>query len=83
MQLFAIDNCVQDWRIAMSWKRVGQIMAELTVCAVHPVPGSFYFTWTEIHADGETVTSVQVSAHAQGRYGRSVEQFIHKGFSHW
>ena len=44
----------------MSWKRVGQIIAELSVCAVHPVPGSFYFTWTEIHADGETVTSVQV-----------------------
>ncbi len=45
----------------MSWRRVGQIIAELSVCAVHPVPGSFYFTWTEIHADGETVTSVLVS----------------------
>lgn len=30
----------------MSWSRVGQIMFELLICAIHPVPGAFYFTWT-------------------------------------
>ena len=60
MQLFAIDNCVEDWRIAMSWQRVAQIAIEVAVCAVHPIPGAFYFTWSTIHADGVTVTSVQV-----------------------
>jgi potassium intermediate/small conductance calcium-activated channel subfamily N protein 3 len=58
VQLFSIDNCVEDWRIAMSMHRVTQIICELSICAVHPVPGSFHFQWTTIHADGKTVTSV-------------------------
>ncbi|KAI0212646.1 Small conductance calcium-activated potassium channel protein, partial [Lamellibrachia satsuma] len=59
-QLFSIDNCVEDWRIAMSAQQVAQIITELVVCAIHPVPGSFFFTWTTIHADGEVVTSEKV-----------------------
>jgi potassium intermediate/small conductance calcium-activated channel subfamily N len=50
---------VEDWRIALSMQRVAQILVELTVCAIHPVPGSFYFTWTTVHANGVTVTSEQ------------------------
>src|SRR5437764_1160576 len=38
-QLFMIDNCADDWRIAMTWQRVGMISLELAVCAVHPIPG--------------------------------------------
>ena len=60
LQLFAIDNCVEDWRIAISVQRVTQVVAELFVSAIHPVPGSFYFTWTTIHADGEVVTTESV-----------------------
>lgn len=41
-----IDNCADDWRIAITWQRIGMILAELLVCAVHPVPGEYYFTWT-------------------------------------
>ena len=74
LQLFMIDNCADDWRIAMTWQRMMQIGKresdyfhyiykfhskifqsdslknisgmELLVCAVHPVPGRFYFLWT-------------------------------------
>ena len=65
IQLFMIDNCADDWRIAMTWQRMMQIGKwerdrdrskmrlshvrpgmELLVCAVHPVPGRFYFLWT-------------------------------------
>lgn len=45
-QLFMIDNCADDWRIAMTWQRVMQISIEMLICAVHPVPGEYYFTWT-------------------------------------
>lgn len=45
-QLFLIDNCADDWRIAMTWQRVSQISFELIICAVHPVPGEHYFLWT-------------------------------------
>lgn len=41
-----IDNCADDWRIAMTWKRNVQIAIELIICAIHPVPGEHYFIWT-------------------------------------
>lgn len=41
-----IDNCADDWRIAMTWQRICQITLELTICAVHPIPGQYYFEWT-------------------------------------
>lgn len=45
-QLFMIDNCADDWRIAMTWQRSCQISMELGICAVHPIPGQYYFLWT-------------------------------------
>lgn len=45
-QLFMIDNCADDWRIAMTWQRIAQITTELIICAVHPIPGEYYFKWT-------------------------------------
>ena len=41
-----IDNCADDWRIAMTWQRMSQIGLELAICAVHPVPGKYSFVWT-------------------------------------
>ncbi|XP_055715651.1 small conductance calcium-activated potassium channel protein [Phlebotomus papatasi] len=46
VQLFMIDNCADDWRIAMTWQRMSQITLELCICAVHPIPGQYYFLWT-------------------------------------
>jgi len=61
-QLFVIDNCIDDWRIAVSCRTFFQIAVELIVCVIHPPPlGSHYFVWRTVHADGETVTSPQVS----------------------
>lgn len=45
-QLFMIDNCADDWRIAMTWQRISQITLELCICAIHPIPGENYFEWT-------------------------------------
>ncbi|XP_014244606.1 small conductance calcium-activated potassium channel protein isoform X1 [Cimex lectularius] len=46
VQLFMIDNCADDWRIAMTWQRMAQIGTELVICAIHPIPGQYYFLWT-------------------------------------
>ncbi|KAF6208579.1 hypothetical protein GE061_017037 [Apolygus lucorum] len=46
VQLFMIDNCADDWRIAMTWQRIAQITTELVICAIHPIPGQYYFLWT-------------------------------------
>ncbi len=41
-----IDNCADDWRIAMTWQRMMMIVVEVVICAVHPIPGRYYFLWT-------------------------------------
>ncbi|KAL0271672.1 UNVERIFIED_CONTAM: hypothetical protein PYX00_008689 [Menopon gallinae] len=46
VNLFMIDNCADDWRIAMTWQRICQISVELAICAVHPIPGDYAFLWT-------------------------------------
>lgn len=49
VQLFMIDNCVEDWRIAMTWQRISQILVEMIVCFIHPIPGNFSFIWINKH----------------------------------
>ncbi|XP_069360392.1 small conductance calcium-activated potassium channel protein isoform X13 [Maniola hyperantus] len=60
VQLFMIDNCADDWRIAMTWQRIAQIALELAICAVHPIPGEYTFTWTTKLANKGGVIGVEV-----------------------
>ena len=60
LQLFAVDNCIDDWRIAMSAQRSVQLSIELAVCAIHPLPGAFYFTWTPVESRHGPVTPERV-----------------------
>nr|XP_020452553.1 small conductance calcium-activated potassium channel protein 3-like isoform X2 [Monopterus albus] len=46
IQLFMVDNGADDWRIAMTFERILLVMLELLVCAIHPIPGQYVFTWT-------------------------------------
>uniref|UniRef100_A0A8B9LF14 Potassium calcium-activated channel subfamily N member 1 n=1 Tax=Astyanax mexicanus TaxID=7994 RepID=A0A8B9LF14_ASTMX len=41
-----VDNGADDWRIAMTYERILFIVLELLVCAIHPIPGHYVFTWT-------------------------------------
>jgi len=49
LQLFVVDNCIDDWRIAMSARRVLQLALELAVCSLHPPPFAFYFQWRPVY----------------------------------
>jgi len=61
VQLFMIDNCADDWRIAMTLKRLGQILLELVICVIHPIPYELYFTWTtRLNNHGGRLVSTQV-----------------------
>ncbi|XP_019116755.1 small conductance calcium-activated potassium channel protein 1b isoform X2 [Larimichthys crocea] len=46
IQLFMVDNGADDWRIAMTFERILFVVLELLVCAIHPIPGQYVFTWT-------------------------------------
>ncbi|XP_077988561.1 small conductance calcium-activated potassium channel protein 2-like [Glandiceps talaboti] len=50
IQLFLVDNCADDWRIAMTWQRCLLITMELVICAIHPIPGRYTFKWTTFYA---------------------------------
>ena len=38
IEIFKVDNSVDDWRIAISPIRVLRILAELLICIIHPLP---------------------------------------------
>nr|XP_057928701.1 small conductance calcium-activated potassium channel protein 1b isoform X3 [Doryrhamphus excisus] len=46
IQLFMVDNGADDWRIAVTFERVLFVALELLVCAIHPIPGQYVFSWT-------------------------------------
>ncbi|MGH0158465.1 UNVERIFIED_CONTAM: hypothetical protein FKN15_039501 [Acipenser sinensis] len=45
-KLFMVDNGADDWRIAMTYERIFFLCLEILVCAIHPIPGNYKFTWT-------------------------------------
>ncbi|PVD19346.1 hypothetical protein C0Q70_19833, partial [Pomacea canaliculata] len=61
VKLFAVDNCVEDWRIAISWRRMIQLFVEILICAIHPIPGNFTFEWTVIKAEDKASVARVVS----------------------
>lgn len=44
----------------MTWQRIAQIALELAICAVHPIPGQYNFTWTTKLANKGGVIGVEV-----------------------
>uniref|UniRef100_A0A1I8JL70 Cytochrome b561 domain-containing protein n=1 Tax=Macrostomum lignano TaxID=282301 RepID=A0A1I8JL70_9PLAT len=60
IQLFSIDNCIEDWRIAITSRRVAQMLAEVCICAVHPVPNTLNFAWQTYIPHDRTSRTVQV-----------------------
>jgi len=58
VQLFVVENCVDDWRIALSWRAALQITVELLVCSVHPMPGTSNFTTWDALNDSRNSQSV-------------------------
>lgn len=51
VQLFTINNSMEDWRLAITARRVVTVGLEILVCAVHPVPGEFYMSWMTTDSD--------------------------------
>jgi len=61
VQLFVVENCVDDWRIALSWRAALQITVELVVCSVHPMPGTSHFTsWDALNDSRNSQSVVRV-----------------------
>ncbi|KAM7537681.1 hypothetical protein Aperf_G00000070243 [Anoplocephala perfoliata] len=43
--ILSFDDSIEDWQIAWDPARVAKLAIEILVCAIHPVPGNFVFSW--------------------------------------
>jgi hypothetical protein len=43
--LYCVDNSIDDWRIALTRKKIFLIILEIFICMVHPIPGHFIIEW--------------------------------------
>ncbi|KAK1155446.1 intermediate conductance calcium-activated potassium channel protein 4-like [Acipenser oxyrinchus oxyrinchus] len=53
IRMFMIDHSVEDWRIALTARRIFSISLELVVCALHPVPLAWLPGSREEGVDGD------------------------------
>ncbi|KAK7108191.1 small conductance calcium-activated potassium channel protein-like [Littorina saxatilis] len=58
VQLFTINNSMEDWRLALTPRRVVTICVEFVVCAVHPIPGLYEISWLTMDSDNHLTASV-------------------------
>lgn len=52
VQLFTVNNSMDNWRLALTKRRILAFVAEFVVCMVHPIPGEFYIRWYTTDSDG-------------------------------
>jgi hypothetical protein len=41
LKLYATQNSLEHWRVALNNKRISLIILEILICAIHPIPRSF------------------------------------------
>jgi hypothetical protein len=66
MSLYSIRNSIDDWRIALTGKKLFLIIAEILICIIHPIPQHFPRTWSlsepnTTSADVDISTTVYIS----------------------
>ncbi|CAF0944417.1 unnamed protein product [Rotaria sordida] len=49
LSLYCVDNSIDDWRIALTQKKIFLIILEALVCIIHPIPGHFLVEWSSQH----------------------------------
>ncbi|XP_076467194.1 small conductance calcium-activated potassium channel protein-like [Babylonia areolata] len=53
VRLFTINNSMEDWRLAITPRRLAAMAVEMAVLLVHPVPGDFHVSWMTMDSDGD------------------------------
>jgi hypothetical protein len=46
LTLYCVDNSIDDWRIALTRKKIFLIILEAFICMIHPIPGHFLVEWS-------------------------------------
>ncbi|VDP95217.1 unnamed protein product [Echinostoma caproni] len=53
IKLFSVNNCIEDWRIATSPRKMGFVVLEVLLCMIHPPPILSNYMWPsdQLHSD--------------------------------
>jgi hypothetical protein len=46
LNLYCVDNSIDDWRIALTRTKIFSILFEAFICMIHPIPGHFLVEWS-------------------------------------
>jgi hypothetical protein len=46
LSLYCVDNSIDDWRIALTRRKIFSILFEAFICMIHPIPGHFLVEWS-------------------------------------
>jgi hypothetical protein len=46
LNLYCVDNSIDDWRIALTRTKICSIIFEAFICSIHPIPGHFIIEWS-------------------------------------
>ena len=61
LSLFALTNCFEDWRHALTGSKLFSILLEMLICAIHPIPNRFPRHWNRSNATVTTVEPTTIS----------------------
>jgi len=50
LSLYCVDNSIDDWRIALTRRKIFLILFEAFICMIHPIPGHFLVEWSSQYA---------------------------------
>ena len=51
IKLFTVNNSMEDWRVALTYRHVISIVIEMLVVGIHPMPGDYKITWRTTDVD--------------------------------
>ncbi|BFZ09660.1 hypothetical protein BsWGS_12699 [Bradybaena similaris] len=60
VQLFTVNNSMDNWRLAINCQRILSAVSEILICMIHPIPGEFYVSWYTTDSDGDQSEPVRV-----------------------
>ncbi|CAF0879252.1 unnamed protein product [Rotaria sp. Silwood1] len=63
LNLYCVDNSIDDWRIALTRTKIFSILFEAFICMIHPIPGHFLVEWSSQYVKKVETSFNFVNAH--------------------
>jgi hypothetical protein len=72
MNLYCVDNSIDDWRIVLTRTKIFTILLEAFICMIHPVPGHFLVEWSSQYVKKNELSWNFLNPYQSGQYSSTV-----------